>query len=102
MADDTPHERRRVRFDPTINLGHILTAAVFLITATMGFAVLQYKVDRQADEIARVERQGIERVERAERQWSTDQQRDREAFVEIKVLLREISQKLDTKQDKPR
>jgi len=93
---------RRVRFDPTINLGHVLSAGVFLVTATMGFAVLQAKVDRQAEEIARIERQGIERLDRAERQWGADQQRDREAFTEIKVLLREIAAKLDSKQDKPR
>lgn len=101
MLDDTPPQRR-VRFDPTINLGHMVSASVFLITASMGFAVLQAKVERQADDIARVERQAIERIERVERQWNIDQQRDREAFTEIKVLLREIDRKLDLKQDKAR
>lgn len=100
MDPDAP--QRRVRFDPTINLGHVVTATVFLVTASMGFAVLQAKVERQADDIARVERQAIERLERVERQWGADQQRDREAFTEIKVLLREIAAKLDQKQDKPR
>jgi hypothetical protein len=101
MSDDfTPP--RRVKFDPTINLGHMVSASVFLITASMGFAVLQAKVERQADDIARVERQAIERIERVERQWNIDQQRDREAFTEIKVLLREIDRKLDLKQDKQR
>lgn len=100
MLDDTP--RRRVKFDPTINLGHMVSASVFLITASMGFAVLQAKVERQAEDIARVERQAIERIERVERQWNIDQQRDREAFTEIKVLLREIDRKLDLKQDKQR
>lgn len=99
-GDFTPP--RRVKFDPTINLGHMVSASVFLITASMGFAVLQAKVERQADDIARVERQTIERIERVERQWNIDQQRDREAFTEIKVLLREIDRKLDLKQDKQR
>lgn len=101
MLDDTP-PARRVRYDPTINLGHLLSATVFLVTASMGFAVLRAQVERQGDEIARVERQAIERLDRAERQWNADQQRDREAFVEIKVLLREIAAKLDLKADKPR
>ena len=101
MMEDTP-PARRMRFDPTINLGHLVSATVFLVTASMGFAVLQAKVDRQADDIVRVERQAIERLERVERQWNVDQQRDREAFTEIKVLLREIAAKLDQKMDKPR
>lgn len=101
MLDDTPPQRR-VRFDPTINLGHMVSATVFLVTASMGFAILQAKVEQQAADIARVERQAIERIDRVERQWGADQQRDREAFNEIKVLLREIANKLDLKMDKPR
>lgn len=99
MLDDNP---RRVRFDPTVNLGHLISASVFLASAGIAYATVTARLDVNEREIMRVERQAIDRLDRVERQWLTDQQRDREAFTEIKVLLREIDRKLDLKQDKPR
>lgn len=94
--------RRRVRFDPTVNLGHVLTAGVFLASAAAAYASVQASLVRQSEETQRVERQLIERIDRAEGRWAGDQARDREAFLEIKMLLRDIDRKLDLKQDKPR
>lgn len=102
MSDLAVETKKRVNFDPTVNLGHLISATVFLATASMGFAVLRSKVEQQKIDIERVERQAKDYTDRIERQWSADQQRDREAFTEIKVLLREINSKLDQKQDKPR
>lgn len=98
--DEPPN--RRVRFDPTVNLGHMITACTFLLSAGIAYASVQARLERGDEETKRVERQLIERIDQAERRWAADQQRDREAFVEIKLLLRDIDRKLDQKQDKPR
>ena len=94
--------RRKVRFDPTINLGHLVSAGVFLISSGIAYATVMTRLDVADREIVRVERQARDAVERAERRFDVDQQRDREAFNEIKSLLREINTKIDLKMDKPR
>lgn len=38
------HHRRRVTFDPTINLGHVLTFAGFLITGFSAYSALDKRV----------------------------------------------------------
>ena len=46
----------RVKLDPTVNLGHVLTAAVFLTTAAVGWATLDAKQSRSEERIMRLER----------------------------------------------
>ena len=41
---DFPKERRRVRFDPTINLGHILTFCGFIIAGMGAWSTLDRRV----------------------------------------------------------
>lgn len=93
---------RRPRFDGTINLGHLLTAGVYLVAMASGFAYAQAQINENTRAIARNEREFRDRVDRVEARFMEDQRRDREAFQEIKSLLRDIDQKLDAKQDKSR
>lgn len=102
MSIEDSHPPRRVKFDPTINLGHVLTAGVFLASAGIAYATVTARLDVNEREITRVERQAGEKVDRIERRFDEDQRRDRESLAEIKVLLRDIDRKLDLKQDKPR
>ena len=41
---DSGHRPRRVTFDPTINLGHVLTFAGFLITGFSAYSALDKRV----------------------------------------------------------
>lgn len=108
--------RRGIRFDPTINLGHIATAAVFLATTTAAWVTLDARATRNADDIRRVEAQSKETVGRAEtelsrriveqRQYMNDIQiTTTEGLREIKTLMRDgfktLEEKLDKKADKP-
>ena len=116
MADESGHVRRGIKFDPTVNLGHIGSAVVFLVTATAGFVLLDAKSTRNADEIRRVEASTKETIIRAELDLSrriTEQQstmnkgemNTAEGLREIKLLMRdgfkEIKDSLDRKVDKP-
>ncbi len=108
--------RRGINFDPTINLGHIGTAAVFLVTTTAAWITLDARATRNADEIRRVEVMTKETIIRAELDLSrriTEQQstmnksemNTAEGLREIKLLMRdgfkEIKDSLDRKVDKP-
>lgn len=44
-----------VKFDPTVNLGHIITAVVFLVTATFGWATLDSRQARLEERMLRLE-----------------------------------------------
>lgn len=106
----------RFVFDPTINLGHVLTAASFLIVGTAGYVALDGRVG------------ALERSHREEQslRYTADQQvetrmmreltlqrthmdqvqvRTSEDIREIKSIVREgfrdLDSKLDRKSDKP-
>jgi uncharacterized protein YycO len=75
-SDFTPlvetHHRRRVAFDPTINLGHVLTFVGFLITGFSAYSALD------------------KRVTLIESQSATVVERTREQDVRLKDTLAEI------------
>lgn len=76
-SDFTPlveqtHHRRRVAFDPTINLGHVLTFVGFLVTGFSAYSALD------------------KRVTLIESQSATVVERTREQDVRLKDTLAEI------------
>lgn len=121
MADGNEHfsagrVRHGIKFDPTINLGHIATAVVFLTTASAGWVALDARAARNEQDIKRAEVIAKESLSRAElelsrriveqRQYITDTQVNTAADIrEIKVLMREgfkaIEDKMERKVDKP-
>jgi hypothetical protein len=54
--EEVSHTSWRVKLDPTVNLGHILSASVFLFTAGMVWATLDAKHSRSEERIMRLER----------------------------------------------
>lgn len=44
MSDENTTQSKRIRFDPTINAGHMLTFAGFLITVFLGWTSLDKRV----------------------------------------------------------
>ena len=110
------HVRRGVRFDPTINLGHIVTAGVFLATTVAAWVTLDARVsglERGYQEEKATRREGDSNIEtRFMREVTTqrahmDQTQVRVAddIREIKTLMRDgfrdLDQKLDKKADRP-
>jgi len=73
------HARRKVRFDPTINLGHVLTAVGFL---TAGFAAYS-DVDK------RITSQDV-RINAQEKELEAERGRTATAVREMKEDVREM------------
>lgn len=120
MADEPPNGngngRHRIKFDPTINLGHILTACAFLVATVAAWRDLDSRANKNAEEIRRVEGTMEKSLGKAELDLSrriiegrqhVDQTQVRTAddIRDMKLMLRdgfrEIDQKLDRKVDKP-
>lgn len=57
-------ERQRLRFDMTVNLGHVLSAATFLVAAAVAWADLRAEQVRLRDDIGR-DRERLTHLERA-------------------------------------
>ena len=77
-ARDTTR-RRRVRFDPTINLGHLLTFVGFLATGMAAYSDLKERIAVQAV-----------RIQAAEAEAAAEKTRNRDSLREIKDDLKEI------------
>lgn len=114
---------RRVHFDPTINLGHILTAVAFLVSTTVAWAWMDARVTvaerdvknlKDADrEIITEHRQAIStaevrlmsRINEERARLDQTQVRIADDIREIKQLMRDgfkdLDAKLDRKVDKP-
>lgn len=107
---------KRLTFDPTINLGHVLTAATFLVVSTAGYVALDGRVgnlERSHRDEQSARQSGDTGIEaRFMREMTTqrahmDQTQVRVAddIREIKTLMRDgfrdLDQKLDKKSDKP-
>lgn len=106
------HGRRRVNFDPTINLGHILTGSIFLISTVAAWVTMDARItaaekdgkriEAQASrEVGKVEIQLIERIKINENALERFGLNYREDMRDIKALLARIEDKLDHKADKP-
>jgi hypothetical protein len=106
-----PNTQKRLNFDPTINLGHIITAATFLVVGTAGYVALDGRVgnlersyrDEQAVRLAAdasVEARLLVRVSENRAQVEASQLRLTEDIREIKTLMREGFRDLDLKIEK--
>jgi hypothetical protein len=109
--------RGGVRFDATINLGHVLTAAASLITIVAGWMTLSSAQQQQRRDIDRNEQSILAAMPRVEAmrieavlvdkiagvRANLDQTNIRTAgdIHEIKDILVRIDEKLDRKADKP-
>lgn len=109
-------EHRGVHFDPTVNLGHIITATVFLASTIAAWVSLNGRVEQTARDLARIEIQAQTTTVRVENQLMSrinderarlDQTQVRTAddVREIKTLMRDgfrdLDLKLERKADKP-
>lgn len=79
----------RLKFDPTINAGHLLTFAGFLVTISVGWSTLDKRVV-----ILEEQRKSQEAIDKAQ------DVRSGEKFGEIRETMREIKQTLDVVRDK--
>lgn len=104
--------KHRVRFDPTVNLGHLLTAGAMLLAVVIGWRDLDARTAQNAKDVLRVESEGKVNSGRIEldlgrrifeqRQYVNETQvTTNENVKEIKQLVRDIDAKLDRKADKP-
>jgi hypothetical protein len=102
---------KQFMFDPTINLGHILTALTFLVVGTAGYVALDGRVgnlershrDEQAVRASAdngVENRLLIRITEQRAAAETSQLRFYEDIREIKAIVREGFRDLDTKLEK--
>lgn len=82
-------EGGRLKFDPTINAGHLLTFAGFLITISVGWSTLDKRVV-----ILEEQRKSQEVLDKAQ------DHRSSEKFGEIRETMRDIKQSLDVVRDR--
>lgn len=82
-----PH-RRRVNWDPTINLGHILTASAMLVAGFGAWNALDKRVAALETATSMSDRHQRERD-------SAQDQRIKETVDDIKQTAREIKQSID-------
>jgi len=107
---------KRLIFDPTINLGHILTAATFLIVGTSGYVALDGRVgtlerahrDEQAIRLTndqQIEARIMREMTTQRAHMDQVQVRTADDIREIKSIVREgfrdLDGKLNQKIDKP-
>lgn len=78
-----------MKYDPTINAGHLLTFAGFLITISVGWSTLDKRVV-----ILEEQRKSQEVLDKAQ------DSRSSEKFGEIRETMRDIKQTLDVVRDK--
>src|SRR4051794_26122375 len=101
----------RVRFDPTINLGHVLTATAFLVSTIAAWISLNARVEQAAKDVARIEITGRTETGRIEvelarrivetRQYvDSTQVRTADDIREMKTMMRDAFRELDTKLDR--
>lgn len=107
---------RRIAFDPTINLGHIITAVTFLVVSTAGYVTLDSRVgaiereqraertDRREADVG-AETRLLTRITETRAHMDQTQVRVADDIREIKTLMRDgfrdLDQKLERKSDKP-
>lgn len=108
MSEQVSSAGRRVHFDPTINLGHVITAVTMLVAGSIAWATLDSRVsslERSVQEEKTTRRDGDTGIEvRFMREVTTqrahmDQTQVRVAddIREIKTLMRDGFRDLDTK-----
>lgn len=115
MSDVTNGKGRGVHFDPTINLGHILTAASFLIAAAGAYYTLDARVSilershlatklDQKEAVVSAENRLMTRINDERARLDQTQVRTADDIREIKQIVRDgfrdLDQKLQQKVDK--
>lgn len=93
MAD----ERKRLTFDPTINAGHLLTFAGFILSMMVGWSVLDKRV--VVLEEARKTQAQVDQHQDAMQRANVDSVR--ESLQEIKAGVRELNQRFERKESRP-
>ena len=114
--DNSNGAPRRVKFDPTINLGHVLTAGMFLVSTIAAWVTLDARVSQTARDLVRVEGEAnrvavrvenvlTEKITAVQANMNQTQIRTAEDVREIKLLMRDgfrdLDAKLERKVDKP-
>ena len=115
--------RRGFHFDPTINLGHVLSASAFLVSVVFAYASLDARVtvverdsrrgeerDAESGRITRelvvnAETRLLTKINEERARLDQTQVRTADDIREIKTIMRDgfrdLDQKLDRKSDKP-
>lgn len=75
---------RKLRFDPTINLGHVLTFAGFLITGAIGYFDLRERITINELRTAAIEAEA-----------SAEKSRIRETLRELREDMKEVRRGID-------
>ena len=102
---------RRINFDPTINLGHILTTLTFLTVGVGGWVALDSRVsvlerDQRAEKVERrdhdagIEARFMREMTLQRSQMDQTQLRVADDIREIKQLMRDVFRDLDGKLDR--
>ncbi len=82
--DSTRSARRKVAFDPTINLGHVLTFLGFMATGTVAYFDLRERIAVQ--EV---------RIHQIDNEYGAEKERIREALKELRDDVRETRRGVD-------
>ena len=100
MDEPILQPKRKLNFDPTVTLGHLVSAGVFLITGATAFVNLSMRVDQQAKDVTRIEQQLLTKIKDNETSAERFGLNYREDMRDVKTLLSRIEDKLDRKADK--
>ena len=100
-SDFTPladaHRRKRVAFDPTINLGHVLTFIGFLVTGFSAYSALDKRVtliEQQATVVVESNREQDGRVKETLREIKAD-------LKDLQRSINDVSRTLTAPRQKP-
>lgn len=105
-------ETSRIRFIPEINLGHIASASVFLVTAGIVYGTVNARITRLEDQVkdskenvVGVETRMLSRINEERARLDGTQAGVAYDIREIKQIMRDgfkdLDMKLERKQDKP-
>ncbi len=90
MNDDVPAAQRRVRWDPTINLGHVLTFVGFISTGALAYFDLRERITIQ--EV---------RQQQTAADFNAEKQTTRELLREVRDEVREVRRGMENLNRKP-
>jgi hypothetical protein len=101
-----PDVAKKLTFDPTINLGHILTAISFLVVGTAGYVTLDGRVTNLERADVVMESRLLREIAAQRVHMDQVQMRTADDIREIKTIVREgfrdLDGKLEKKQEKVR
>ncbi len=96
---------KRLTFDPTINLGHVLTAGTFLVVGVAGYVTLDNRVGYLEKADIGIETRLMREITTQRAHMDQTQVRVADDIREIKTLMRDgfrdLDAKLDKKADRP-